>query len=290
MSTTLTTPTTRSVTTLTTPATLERVQRVRAELGRREIAESVLATLDALAPDPVNKPRLVEWLRDGVAANDGRFELRTALRALTRVLQPRSYLEIGVRRGWSLAQVAAEMPDVRAYGFDAWIEDYAGTANPGPGFVSAQLRSAVPKFRGQLELFHGNSHDLLPLFFQCVDLDDAELARLDVVRAGEDAPRAFDLVTVDGDHTATGAWWDLSDVAPFVALGGAIVFDDLVDFSDETSGGRAESRYAELRSAPADLRHSLRDVWEHFKRGVDNFVFVEDFTSIAPIGIALRTR
>ena len=275
---------------LSTPATRERLARIRAELGSRTHAEATLATLSALAPDAENKPRLVEWLREGLAHGDRRFELRTALRALTKIIEPRSYLEIGVRRGWSLAQVVSAAPEVRAYGFDAWIENYAGVANPGPSFVRAQLREVAPEFRGTLELFQGNSHDLLPLFFQAVDLDDAELEHLDVVRAGENAPRAFDLVTVDGDHTALGAWWDLCDVAPFVSLGGALVFDDLVAFSDETSGGRAVSRYADGRAAPTDLAHSLRDVWEHFKRGVDNFAFVEDLDAIAPIGIAVRMR
>ena len=37
----------------------------------------------------------------------------------------------------------------------------------------------------------------------------------------------FDLVTVDGDHTAEGAAQDLREVLPRVSVGGALVFDDI---------------------------------------------------------------
>lgn len=273
-----------------TPFTVRRLEAIQAALGDRSVTEATLGTLATLAPDPQNKGRLVDWLSAGLAAGDRRFEIRSGLRALARVLRPRSYLEIGTRRGWSLAQVLAEAPDCRAYSFDRWIEGYGGVENPGPEFVRAEMERAAPAHRGTLRFVAGNSHDTLPVFFAGVPLEERELEELSIVRAGEDAPRCFDLVTVDGDHTALGTWWDVTDVLPFVAIGGAIVIDDLVDTADEALGDVAVSRYASIRPAPADLKPSLLDVWNRLKDGLDNYEFIERFDSIVPIGIAVRMR
>jgi predicted O-methyltransferase YrrM len=272
------------------PFSLRRLDAVRAALGERSVNEATVRTLEALAPDATNKTRLVDWLKEGVAADDRRFEIRSALRGLARALRPRSYLEIGTRRGWSLAQVLAETPHVRAYSFDRWIEGYGGVENPGPEFVRDEMKRVAPDHRGTLRFIAGNSHDTLPVFFQGVTIEERELEDLSILRAGEDAPRSFDLVTVDGDHTALGTWWDVTDVLPFVAIGGAIVIDDLLDKADEALGDRATSRYQALRPAPADLRPSLLDVWNRLKAGLDNYEFIESFDSIVPIGVALRMR
>jgi hypothetical protein len=100
----------------------------------------------------------------------------------------------------------------------------------------------------------------------------------------------FDLITVDGDHTALGTWWDLADVLPHVAVGGALVFDDLLDSSDELLGDSPSSRYAHIRTHPEELRPSLRWLWEHLKSVLDGWEFIESFDSIVPIGIAVRMR
>jgi predicted O-methyltransferase YrrM len=272
------------------PFSVRRLEALRSALGERSVTEATVRTLEALAPDPTNKPRLVEWLKQGLAADDRRFEIRSALRALSRTLRPRSYLEIGTRRGWSLAQVLAESPSVRAYSFDRWIEGYGGVDNPGPEFVREEMSRVVPEHKGTLRFVAGNSHDTLPVFFQGVPIEDRELEDLSILRAGEDAPRSFDLVTVDGDHTALGTWWDVTDVLPYVAVGGAIVIDDLLDTADEALGDRPVSRYAGQRPAPVDLRPSLLDVWNRLKAGLENYEFVERFESIVPIGIAVRMR
>lgn len=251
---------------------------------------ATVATLETLAPDVSNKTPLVEWLKQGVAANDRRFEIRSALRAIARSMQPRSYLEIGTRRGWSLAQVLAESPTCRAYSFDRWIEGYGGVENPGPEFVRDEMKRAAPDHTGTLRFVAGNSHDTLPVFLQGVPIEDRELEDLSILRAGEDAPRSFDLVTVDGDHTALGTWWDVTDVLPYIAIGGALVIDDLVDTADEALGDVATSRYESIRPSPPDLRPSLLDVWNRLKNGLDNYEFLESFDSIVPIGIAVRMR
>lgn len=269
---------------------VSRLEGLRALLGSPAITQDVLDTMKALSPDPVNMPALIAWLNEGVVENDRRFEIRTALRCLARVLKPRSYLEIGTRRGWSLAQVLTEAPDCRAYSVDMWVEGYGSVANPGPGFVRSEIAKVAPGHRGALTFMSGNSHDVLPHFFGTVETDVGSTADVELTRVGEDRPSMFDLITVDGDHTALGAWWDLVDVFPHVALGGAVVFDDLLDTSDEASGATATTNFPELRPPNPTTKHSLLDLWRHVQSALPNFDFIEDLTAKPPIAIAIRMR
>jgi predicted O-methyltransferase YrrM len=41
--------------------------------------------------------------------------------------------------------------------------------------------------------------------------------------------RFFDLITVDGDHSAAGAAADIENVMPRLKIGGALVFDDIAN-------------------------------------------------------------
>lgn len=269
---------------------LQHLEAIRHTLGDPAVNRDTADTLDMLAPDDVNKPQLIAWLRDGVARDVRQFEIRSALRAIAKAIQPRSYLEIGTRRGWSLAQVLAEVPSVHAYSFDWWMESYGGVDNPGPGFVREELSRAAPHHRGDLHFVCGNSHDTLPVFFQAVQLGEFELEQPEILRIGEAAPQMFDLVTVDGDHTARGTWWDLADVLPRIAIGGVLVIDDLIDSADELLGDHASSRYESIRTQPDDLRPSLLGLWNHLKSVLDGWEFIESFDSIVPIGIAVRMR
>ena len=63
-------------------------------------------------------------------------DLLTVLHAASSLLMPRNFLEIGVRRGRSLAVVSSVMQNCKIYGFDMWVADYAGMPNPGPEFVT----------------------------------------------------------------------------------------------------------------------------------------------------------
>ena len=272
------------------PLAQRNLDAIRDVIGSPSLNSATADTLDQLAPDDVNKPRLIAWLREGAARDERRFEIRSALRAIAHATQPRSYLEIGTRRGWSLAQVLAESPEVLAYSFDWWTQNYGGVDNPGPGFVRDEMRRVAPNHRGALHFLSGNSHDTLPVFFQDVPLGAVELEEQMLLRTGEAAPRLFDLITVDGDHTALGTWWDLADVVPHMALGGVLVFDDLLDSSDELLGDSPSSRYAPLRSHPDDLRPSLLWLWQHLKSVLDGWEFIESLDSIVPIGIAVRMR
>lgn len=212
-------------------------------LGSLDITADVLNTLDLLAPDDVNKPPLLRWLLEGLEQNEPRIELRTAVRALARALQPSRYLEIGVRRGWSLAQVAIECPACAITGVDGWIPDYGDAANPGADFVIAEVRRVAPEFTGSLSFA-------------------SDLRRLPL--------SDYQLVTVDGDHRGWAAYVDLAHGLSRLAPGGALVFDDLVDKSDD------------------GLPFTLRSAWERAQQEfADGFTFCE-YDGLTPLGIARR--
>jgi predicted O-methyltransferase YrrM len=134
-------------------------------------------------------------------------DIVTVLGAAAELLQPATYLEIGVRRGRSLAVVVSRSPACDVIGVDFWNEGYAGIDNPGPEHV--QRLASEAGHTGVLELISGDSHAVLPELFA----SRRELS--------------FDLVTVDGDHSKRGATQDLKDVLPRVRIGGALVFDDI---------------------------------------------------------------
>jgi len=176
----------------------------------REMLEAAESVLGALTPDPY-----VRYLQAFYSAGRERFgdswgyaDITTVLTAAGRLAQPRHYLEIGVRRGRSLAMVAAANPHCNIVGFDMWMADYAGIENPGPDFVRAEIEGLGHK--GRLEFVDGNSHETVPAYF--ASHPDAW----------------FDLITVDGDHTPDGAAQDLRDVITRLAVGGVLVFDDIV--------------------------------------------------------------
>lgn len=219
-------------------------KRIDAALGDPRNAAATADLLESMAPDPVNKARVVDWLR-----TCGGWEVRSALRALAKVLKPKTYLEIGVRRGWSLAQVADASPKTTIYGVDPWIGGYGGVPNPGPDFVRDEIARVCPRYAGELHLITGLSWDVVP-----------QLAQEGI---------RFDLATIDGDHSGPGAWQDFELVMPHVNEGGAVVFDDIVPFSD---GGEA-----------------LKEIWERAKQTWSNeFVFVENLDAVVPVGIAVR--
>jgi predicted O-methyltransferase YrrM len=132
----------------------------------------------------------------------------TVLVAASMAVRPKAYLEIGVRRGRSAAVVGALCPECAIYGFDLWIEGYAGYENPGPDFVRGELRKAG--HTGDVTLVSGDSRTTVPEFL-------AQHPRL-----------FFDVINVDGDHSVAGASRDLTNVLPRLKIGGVIVFDDIV--------------------------------------------------------------
>lgn len=267
-----------------------RIHEIRVHIGDPAIARATIADLSTLSADP-HKDGLMGWLQDGIDMDDRRYEIRTALRCLSRVLAPRAYLEIGTRRGWSLAQVLRETPECVAVSCDMWVTDYADAPNPGPSFVLEELARVIGSTSG-ITFLSGNSHDVLPVLFETVTADPAVPSTVDAARLVRTVPPRFDLVTVDGDHSALGAWWDLCDVMPRVALGGVVVFDDLIDWSDELLGSRPTSRYPALHQRPA-LAHSLLELWHRAEETFNDFHFetAPGFPEGAPpVGFAMRMR
>lgn len=173
------------------------------------IYQAVGEVLAALTPDAYGT-FLSSFLRRGRE----RFGLAwryadicTVVLSLVGTLGVRTYLEIGVRRGRSLAMAARGNPHLRVVGFDLWQPGYAGMKNPGPEFVSAELTKMG--FAGELEFVSGDSRRTVPAYFA----------------GGGDA--YFDLITVDGDHTLEGAEADLINILPHVRVGGAVILDDI---------------------------------------------------------------
>jgi predicted O-methyltransferase YrrM len=79
--------------------------------------------------------------------------------------------------------------------------------NPGAELVQAVLDRVG--HRGSRMILSGDSHREVPRLFR------------------ESPQLTFDLVTVDGDHSESGARADLETVLPRLRVGGALVFDDI---------------------------------------------------------------
>jgi predicted O-methyltransferase YrrM len=177
--------------------------------SRPETLRVALDLMSRLEPDSY-----VRFLTDYYETGLRRFgedwmyaDIVTVLIAAAAFCKPSTYLEIGVRRGRSLAAVVRQAPDVSVFAFDMWMPNYARMPNPGPEFVRSEMERIG--YYKPITFVDGNSHETLPRFFS------------------EHADLRFDLITVDGDHSEEGALQDLRDVLPYLAVGGVIVFDDV---------------------------------------------------------------
>jgi predicted O-methyltransferase YrrM len=136
-------------------------------------------------------------------------DLISVIHAYASLMQPEWYLEIGVRRGRSLAAAYAACPTLKSVGFDLWLADYAGASNEGELFVRREVSQAADDV--DLELITGNSRETVPEFLK-----------------RPNTPATFDMITVDGDHRAEGARIDLDHTLPLIAPGGIVMFDDII--------------------------------------------------------------
>lgn len=136
--------------------------------------------------------------------------VRTIIGAFVQLAKPKSYLEIGTRRGHSLCMaVNCSSEPLNLFSFDIWIENYAGEANPGPEFIKKELDNFA--FIGNIAFMNGDSKKTIPEFFQ-----------------NTSNTQEIDLIFVDGDHSEEGAKTDLLNVVDHIALGGLLVFDDII--------------------------------------------------------------
>lgn len=171
----------------------------------------VIDVIKELQPDEFIK-YLLAYYDAGISRFGERWryaDITTVLMAAAEITKPRAYLEIGVRRGRSMAMVAASSPECVIAGFDLWAGgDYAGMPNPGPEFVRGELKHLG--YKGDLTLTAGDSHRSVPEYLA---------ANPDLF---------FDIITVDGDHSRSGAVKDLRNVSARLRVGGVLVFDDIV--------------------------------------------------------------
>src|SRR3990172_11306953 len=96
----------------------------------------VIDVLKELQPDEFINP-LLAYYDAGISRFGDRWryaDITTVLTAASEIIKPQAYLEIGLRRGRSLAMVATACPECMIVGFDLWAGDYAGMPNPGPEF------------------------------------------------------------------------------------------------------------------------------------------------------------
>ena len=174
-----------------------------------EAADAAEAILAELSPDQsIDASRFMYSL---ARAKFGTFwrcaDLVRTLWAAATFLQPTTYLEVGVWRGRGVAIVGTVSPTCAIYGFDMWIPDYAGSENPGPEFVKEELKSVG--HTGKVVLVSGDSRETLPAFLrQHPDL-------------------YFDLITIDGDKSMSGAASDFAAALPRLKVGGIVVYDDM---------------------------------------------------------------
>jgi predicted O-methyltransferase YrrM len=237
------------------------------QVASEENCRFVLRVIKSLLADPNWTAPIIE------AVESKRIETRCFISWLARELQPKTYLEVGVRRGFSMAMVAGRSPDVEIYGFDLWAPDYAGSPNPGPGFVQSELRKIG--YEKRVHFINGDSHLTLPAFFQATGRG---LNRLKSRWGFKVKPRSFDLITIDGDHSLLGAYQDLLDTMPYCAIGGAVVFDDILPGSLGSSEGEADPhRWGDLLG-----------VWRAIQRHFPNFRYFDYLSDPPGVGVAVR--
>ncbi len=248
------------------------VRRVTEELHNPRTLYDVRQTLQEYYADDQddNFQCIMEIYQEAIGRNIPYWDIRTAVRVASRILKPTTYLEVGTRRGWSLAQMLTEAPDAVSYIFDVWQENYAN-AQGSPRYVLNKMQQ-VTGASPSIEFVNGSSHDTLPRFFN----NQVELSY-------GIPPREFDLITIDGDHSLIGAWQDLHDVFPHVRVGGMILFDDL-----ESAGEPAEFPSQYERPPLPDNLETLRDVWHKMQALHPNFVFIDCSRLRFQAGIAIR--
>jgi len=244
------------------------------ELYRRvasdENRQVVLKVMRTLTHDPVWTNLIIE------AVESGRIETRCFVSWLARELQPKAYLEVGVRRGFSMAMAAAHSPETEIFGFDMWMHDYAGVSNPGAEFVQTEIKKVG--YKKKIQLINGDSHQTLPAFFG--SRRSSVRHRLKFVLTMKKRPAEFNLIVIDGDHSLLGAYQDLTDTMPYCAVGGAVIFDDIMPGSLEKIEGEAD---------PYGW-NNLLGVWHAIQKKFPDFRFFEYFSDVPGVGIAVRIK
>lgn len=223
-----------------------------AALDDRDIFNATGRTMRKLTPSPLLR-KWRAWHVRHWRKRTMQLDLRMAILAATLVIRPTNYLEIGVRRGWTMAQALA-WPHTRAWGVDPWQTNYADEPNPGADFIRAEMERVRPGANDRMTLITGYSQAVLPGLLKGIARRKAWI----------------DLALIDGDHEAEACWQDCRHVFPHIRVGGAVIIDDLV---------------------PEPSEYPLLHIWERVKQTYGHkAVFIERFDAETPLGIAIRTR
>lgn len=140
---------------------------------------------------------ITRWRWTGTKGRD----LHDALDAAVRLLGPvNSYLEIGVDGGGSLnTLLCTGVRPARIVLCDIWNPLYQGHGDTKP-----QVEQILAYFGVSAQFLDGDSKVTVPTLTE-----------------------TFDLITVDGDHSAEGAMTDLRQAWPLLRVGGLLAFDDV---------------------------------------------------------------
>lgn len=150
---------------------------------------------------------IAEWRRSAQREGNA-WQLSKIIFSAASVLQSRNYLEIGVCEGDSLISFlkgAGRRNLENICLIDPWGSEYGGSGRKGPEHIYPILREY-----GVMEktvILCGRSADKLP------SIDEQAIR--------------FDLITVDGDHSNAGAYFDLYNCWRLLAPEGILVFDDI---------------------------------------------------------------
>jgi len=129
--------------------------------------------------------------------------LRQFLASHCRAFSPARYLEIGTREGDSLRVVVENSGGLAHIACcDTWGGEWGGTGRGGHDHIDAMLATML--YDGEVVFLDGDSKQTVPTL-----------------------RKQFDLVLVDGDHSAEGARADLDNVLPLLAPEGCVVFHDI---------------------------------------------------------------
>lgn len=118
--------------------------------------------------------------------------LHRFLREYSSQYQPKSYLEIGTREGDSLQQVIKSSKNLNEiYMCDMWGSTYGGTGRSNHNHIDSLI--ADLNYTGKARFLDGDSKVKIPELHTKYD-------------------SYFDLILVDGDHSAEGGYIDLKNV------------------------------------------------------------------------------
>lgn len=243
-------------------------QKVREE----ENVNFVMGIMEKISDDRI-KSLILKML------SEKKLEIRSFLSWLALHINPKTYLEVGVRRGFSTAVVAGRCPRVKIFAFDMWVKDYGHIENPGPAFVQNELKKV--DYQGTIHFINGNSHETLGRFLKIKNRIEAWQKKIPL------APTHFDLILIDGDHSILGAYQDLTEAMPRCAIGGAIVFDDIKPDLENMNPKSLALIKEELGDDPYNWE-SLLGVWEVIKQKFPNFVYFDYLENSPGVGIGIR--